>query len=34
VKQLVVLGVNAIKLIIDKGIENAQHVIHTTNSHG
>ncbi|MFA6221532.1 MAG: aminoacyl-tRNA hydrolase [Desulfomonilaceae bacterium] len=30
VKQLIALGVDAIKLIIDKGIENAQHVIHTT----
>lgn len=30
VKRLVVVGVDAIKLIIDKGIENAQHVIHTT----
>jgi peptidyl-tRNA hydrolase, PTH1 family len=29
-KRLVVMGIEAIKLIIDKGIENAQHVIHTT----
>jgi peptidyl-tRNA hydrolase, PTH1 family len=30
VKRLLVIGTDAIKLIIDKGIENAQLVIHTT----